>query len=76
VECAFLVQTGQASLGDFIIHFFAPTLLGNSVGGVVLVAALNYGQVVPGIERVVHALQLQGLLSEIERCAHDALQAQ
>jgi hypothetical protein len=29
---------------------FAPTLLGNVMGGVALVAVLNYGQVAPGIE--------------------------
>jgi formate/nitrite transporter FocA (FNT family) len=50
VECAFLVEMGQASLSDFFLRFFAPTLLGNIVGGVALVAALNYGQVAPEIE--------------------------
>jgi formate/nitrite transporter FocA (FNT family) len=49
VDCAFLVQTGGASWGDFIERFFAPTLLGNIVGGVALVAALNYGQVAPEV---------------------------
>src|SRR4051795_3307237 len=50
-ECAFLVQTGEASMGDFITGFFVPTLLGNVLGGVALVAVLNYGQVVPEIEK-------------------------
>jgi formate/nitrite transporter FocA (FNT family) len=50
VECAFLVQIGDASVGDFITGFFVPTLLGNVLGGVALVAVLNYGQVVPEIE--------------------------
>ena len=50
VECAFLVLTGEASFGDFLIRFFWPTLLGNIVGGTALVAALNYGQVVPEAE--------------------------
>lgn len=50
VECAFLVQIREASLADFITRFFVPTLLGNVVGGVALVAVLNYGQVVPEIE--------------------------
>jgi formate/nitrite transporter FocA (FNT family) len=45
VECAFLVQNGQASLGQYVAEFFAPTLLGNVVGGTTLVALLNYGQV-------------------------------
>jgi formate-nitrite transporter family protein len=50
VECAFLVQIGEASIYEFMIDFFVPTLLGNVLGGVTLVAALNYGQVVPEIE--------------------------
>lgn len=50
VECAYLVMTDQASLRDYVFVFFAPTLLGNIAGGVALVAALNYGQVVPEIE--------------------------
>jgi len=50
VECAFLVQVGQATWGDFFLRFFEPTLLGNIVGGVALVAALNYGQVALEIE--------------------------
>lgn len=45
VDCAFLVQIGEATWQDFIGRFFVPTLLGNIVGGVALVAALNYGQV-------------------------------
>ncbi len=50
VECAFLVEFGQATWGDFFSRFFEPTLLGNIVGGVALVAALNYGQVAREIE--------------------------
>jgi formate/nitrite transporter FocA (FNT family) len=50
VDCAFLVEIGQATWGDFFSRFFEPTLLGNIVGGVALVAALNYGQVAPEIE--------------------------
>jgi formate-nitrite transporter family protein len=50
VECAFLVQIGEATFYEFVIGFFVPTLLGNVLGGVTLVAALNYGQVVPEIE--------------------------
>ena len=50
VEAAFVVQIGQASLADFFARFFAPALCGNFVGGIALVAALNYGQVAPEIE--------------------------
>jgi formate/nitrite transporter FocA (FNT family) len=51
VDCAFLVYSGGAGWSDFATRFFAPTLLGNIVGGVTLVAALNYGQVAPEIEQ-------------------------
>ncbi|MGZ6186751.1 MAG: formate/nitrite transporter family protein [Candidatus Binataceae bacterium] len=50
VECAYLVDTGGATWGDFVSRFFLPTLLGNILGGVTLVAALNYGQVAPEIK--------------------------
>jgi formate/nitrite transporter FocA (FNT family) len=45
VDCAFLVQSGRASVHDYATIFFVPTLLGNIVGGTTLVALLNYGQV-------------------------------
>jgi formate/nitrite transporter FocA (FNT family) len=50
VESGFLVLTGNASIREFIVSFFVPTLAGNVLGGVALVAVLNYGQVVPEIE--------------------------
>jgi formate/nitrite transporter FocA (FNT family) len=49
VDCAFAVERGVATAAQFAWAFFAPTLLGNIVGGVALVAALNYGQVAPEI---------------------------
>jgi len=51
VDCAFLVQTGKASLSDYIVVFFIPTLLGNVVGGTTLVALLNYGQVAAELDK-------------------------
>jgi formate/nitrite transporter FocA (FNT family) len=51
VDCAFLVQTGKASLSDYLFVFFIPTLLGNVVGGTTLVALLNYGQVAADLDR-------------------------
>jgi formate/nitrite transporter FocA (FNT family) len=45
VEGFYLVFRGERSFGDFLTVFFIPTVLGNIVGGVTLVAALNYGQV-------------------------------
>ncbi|MBE7219006.1 MAG: formate/nitrite transporter family protein [Caulobacteraceae bacterium] len=45
VEGFYIVALGEKSLGDFLNVFFIPTVLGNVVGGVALVAVLNYGQV-------------------------------
>lgn len=46
----FLVAIKQASWAAFLTHFFLPTLLGNILGGVSLVAALGHAQVVGGKE--------------------------
>jgi formate/nitrite transporter FocA (FNT family) len=43
-----LVAGGQLSLGRYFTAFFFPTLIGNIVGGVSLVAALAHAQVVGG----------------------------
>lgn len=44
----FLVLSGKLPFGHYFTEFFFPTLLGNIVGGVSLVAALAHGQVVAG----------------------------
>ena len=44
----FLVANKTIPLGTYLTQFFAPTLLGNIVGGVSLVAALGHAQVVGG----------------------------
>ena len=41
---------GAASWGEVLGGFMVPCLIGNIVGGVILVAALNHGQVVAGRE--------------------------
>ena len=46
----FLVVTHAMSFGAYMIKFFLPTLAGNIIGGVSLVAALNHAQVVAGKE--------------------------
>lgn len=46
----FLVATHAASFGTYFVQFFLPTLLGNIIGGLSLVAALNHAQVVGGKE--------------------------
>jgi formate-nitrite transporter family protein len=44
----FLVVTKSASWGTYFAQFFIPTMLGNIIGGVSLVAALGHAQVVGG----------------------------
>jgi formate/nitrite transporter FocA (FNT family) len=51
IEVLYLVVTGQVGAGAFLGGFLVPALLGNSIGGVALVAALNHAQVVAGHER-------------------------
>ena len=48
VEVAYLVARGAATWGDYLGRFVLPTLLGNTLGGVTLVAALNHAQVTGG----------------------------
>ena len=50
VEALYVVQTGDFSWGAYWGRFAGPTLLGNTLGGVALVAALNFGQVAPDSE--------------------------
>jgi formate/nitrite transporter FocA (FNT family) len=42
------VARGEITLGHCFTAFFLPTLIGNIVGGVSLVAALAHGQVIGG----------------------------
>jgi len=48
VEVLFLVMTGRLSWGAYCAGYMLPTLLGNIIGGVSLVSALNHAQVVAG----------------------------
>lgn len=48
VDMLYLVMTGAASWGAYFTEFAAPTLLGNILGGVTLVAVINHAQVVSG----------------------------
>lgn len=45
VDVLYLVNIGAVSWGDYLLGFMLPTLIGNIIGGVSLVAALNFGQV-------------------------------
>jgi formate/nitrite transporter FocA (FNT family) len=46
----FLMVTKSISLGTYLAQFFLPTLIGNVIGGMALVAALGHAQVVGGKE--------------------------
>ena len=46
----YMVITHSATWSEYFLRFFLPTLLGNIVGGVTLVAALGHAQVVGGRE--------------------------
>jgi formate/nitrite transporter FocA (FNT family) len=51
VDTMYVVATGDASWWDYLASFLAPALLGNIIGGVALVAALNDAQVTAGREQ-------------------------
>ena len=42
VEAFFAVFNGDASIDEYLTAFFAPTIIGNTIGGVALVALLNH----------------------------------
>jgi formate/nitrite transporter FocA (FNT family) len=48
VETLYLVTTGVIGFSDYATGFLIPTLLGNIIGGVALVAVINHAQVVAG----------------------------
>jgi formate/nitrite transporter FocA (FNT family) len=50
VEAAYAVLMGNATIGSFLLVFMLPTLLGNTLGGVTLVALLNHAAIAPEIE--------------------------
>lgn len=39
-------MVGGASVQDYLCGFFAPTLLGNTIGGISLVAIIDHGSIV------------------------------
>ena len=50
VDVFTLAAANQTSWGEVLGGFIAPTLIGNIIGGVLLVATINYAQVVGGEE--------------------------
>jgi len=51
VEILYLVMVGACSWWSYITGYMIPTLLGNILGGVALVSALNHAQVVAGFNK-------------------------
>jgi formate/nitrite transporter FocA (FNT family) len=47
VSAFYVMIAGASSMVELVGHFFIPTLIGNIVGGVAFVAAINYAQVNP-----------------------------
>jgi len=45
VDAGFLVFSGNGGLSSFLAGFLAPTLIGNAIGGIALVALLNHAAV-------------------------------
>jgi formate-nitrite transporter family protein len=50
VETLYSTLKGDIAFGSFLSQFFLPTLVGNILGGVSLVAALNHAQVTSGLK--------------------------
>jgi formate/nitrite transporter FocA (FNT family) len=50
-EVAYAVLGGDASLHDYFTRFLWPTLGGNIIGGMTLVALLNHAAIAPEIQR-------------------------
>jgi len=50
VEAFYRAASGGAGWGEMLAGFVVPSVIGNAIGGVLLVALLNYGQVAPARE--------------------------
>jgi formate/nitrite transporter FocA (FNT family) len=50
VEAAYAVIMHLASFQNYLLHFLLPTLLGNTLGGVTLVALLNHAPLSPELQ--------------------------
>jgi formate/nitrite transporter FocA (FNT family) len=48
-EAAFAVFSGAATIGQYFTTFLVPTLVGNIIGGTLMVTVLNHGSVAPEI---------------------------
>jgi formate/nitrite transporter FocA (FNT family) len=52
VEVLYTIFTGETSWGAYFGHYMLPTLVGNTIGGVMLVAWLNHAQVANDSDRM------------------------
>jgi formate/nitrite transporter FocA (FNT family) len=50
VEAFYAILVGQASVYEYVMGFFVPTILGNTIGGVALVALLNHAPLVSELQ--------------------------
>jgi formate/nitrite transporter FocA (FNT family) len=50
IDAAFVVFTGNGTIASFFGRFLIPTLIGNTVGGVALVALLNHAPLVGALQ--------------------------
>jgi formate/nitrite transporter FocA (FNT family) len=46
-ECFYAIVRGEHGIAEYAVRYFTPTLIGNAVGGVMLVAALAHAQHAP-----------------------------
>jgi formate-nitrite transporter family protein len=51
VDSAYAVFAGLASVRDYLLGFLVPTLVGNTLGGVGMVALLNHVPLAPELEQ-------------------------
>jgi formate/nitrite transporter FocA (FNT family) len=52
-EAAYAVLSENAGLADYFMKFLVPTLIGNVIGGVLLVTVLNHGSIAPEMDHNV-----------------------
>jgi formate-nitrite transporter family protein len=62
VDVLFLVMVGAKTWTSAVIGYMLPTLIGNSIGGVSLTAAVNHAQVVSGMGTRKRAADFQSKL--------------
>jgi formate/nitrite transporter FocA (FNT family) len=55
IEVLYLAASGEKSWISCVTGYMLPTLIGNTVGGVAMVSAVNHAQVIAGKEHVDHS---------------------